>query len=679
MQTHYIQRFAPTSLYLLFQTSDTGSPNHDLNTHLEKYGRESAVRSGTRQKVFSGNISRIDLESTQLLGGRVIGRVEMDLGSADEIEQQHKILSIPYTQKRLNNADDALEFVRVIKEAVSAGVDPDPRSLQIWASWAYDEIKNRYAQVLRNNSAIAERAKTSIADSQLLDEFKASIIQDVLTELALIAMALVATTATNEDRLFDEPQVFDLLPREEKLSPAERRELFEQRYCEVMSIDDPPSPFATELKSICSKLSPAHSTGIVYDEEAQFQSHLSTVADAGQYSDDTLEKLQESHERVTEQYSEGGVVSLHMSDGEKFVVEGTLEEDVTDEYLPGDEAKTIARDLLALFCDGENPETLDHFIELSLNRIYGDPTDKSERVFRTVRSIGITQEPTRQYADGTCHPSKPVRTRTSLFEYTYTVSVHQNREERQYVREVLDILLQNMQRDFVLRSMNRSNAFRTFHNKIANASDLRTLIEVIKDAYQARLQKAINIKMFTALNTLYQCKRANFESTAMRITREEDGQLRTFMPAAPVIALAKQLKARELRTLAISIHTLPAQEQERVRKIFRQERPVEYQRIIDGLTTMIHNASQSKRLYLRFAFYVDRKTGRPNESHNMIHLLTAADTALIWQQVKESTGVDQPIGNRTHSLPQYQNGNAPAAIHPRIHSASLPPEAQIEN
>jgi hypothetical protein len=181
--------------------------------------------------------------------------------------------------------------------------------------------------------------------------------------------------------------------------------------------------------------------------------------------------------------------------------------------------------------------------------------------------------------------------------------------------------------------------------------------------------------MFTALNTLYQCKRANFESTAMRITTEEDGQLRTFMPAVPVIALAKKLKVRELRTLAINIHTLPAQEQERVRKIFRQERPVEYQRIIDGLTTMIHNASQSKRLYLRFAFYVDRKTGRPNEPHNMIHLLTAADTALIWQQVKKSTGVDQPTRNPNHSLPQNQNGNARAAIHPRIHSASLPPEA----
>ena len=39
-----------------------------------------------------------------------------------------------------------MEFVRVIKQAVSAGVAADPRSLQIWASWAYDEINNRYAK-----------------------------------------------------------------------------------------------------------------------------------------------------------------------------------------------------------------------------------------------------------------------------------------------------------------------------------------------------------------------------------------------------------------------------------------------------------------------------------------------------------------------------------------------------
>lgn len=665
MQTHFLKRFAPNSLYLLFHPTDTGNPNYDLNTHLEQFANRCINDPKNNRKFHTGNITRIDLEETQLIGDRVLGRVEIDLGSPDETEQQHKILSIPYALKKLGTLDDAIEFVRVITQAVCAGVHPDPRSFQIWTSWAYREIDNRYAKVLHTSS-----------DAETLAQYKATIIQEVLTELASLARTLTAVTATNEDRLFEEPKVVDRLPREEKLSPAARRELFEQRYEEVMLTEDPVSLFAAELRSICVKISRAHSSGIVYDEEAHFQSHLKRVADSGQYSDDQLEKLQDAHERVTEQYSEDGVVSLHMSDGEKFVVDGTLEEDVTEDYLPPD-ARPIAADLLTLFCDGEELETIDHFIELSLNRIYGDPTDKAHRVSRSATGIRIKPAPTRRYSDGTCHPSNSVRTRNWLFQYTYTVSIYRNREERQYVREVLDILLGNMQRDFILRSMNRSTAFRTFHNQIASASDLRTLIEVIKEAYQARLKKAINIKMFTALNTLYECKRANIESNPLRLTKERDGQLHTFMPAVPVMAMAKHIAVPNLRTLAIILHTLPAQEQDRVRKFFRKERPNLYQRILDGLTTRIRNASQSKKMYFRFAFYVDRKTGRPNEPHSMIHLLTSADTAAVWQQLKDSTGVDHPANNRSHSFSQNEGSNLLGI--PHIHSATLPPNAQIEN
>ena len=662
MQTQFLNRFAPNSLYLLFHPAGTGNPNYDLNTHFEKFANRFINDPKNNRKFPTGNITRIDLEETQLIGGRVLGRVEIDLGSPDEAEEQHKILSIPYALKKLGTMDDAKELVSVITEAVAAGVQPDPRSFQIWTSWAYNEIDARYAKVVRTSP-----------DTQTLAESKATIIQEVLTELAALARTLTAITASNEDRLFEEPKVFDRLPREEKLSPAERRDLFEQRYEEVMLIDRPLSLFASELRSICSKISRAHSSGIVYDEEAQFQSHLTTLADSGQYSDEQLENLQDAHERVTEQYTEDGLVSLHMSDGERFVVDGTLEEDVTEEYLPED-ARAIATDLRTLFCDGEDLETIDRFVELSLNRLYGDPTDKAERVLRTVRALRIKQAPTRKYSDGTCHPSRSVRTRNSLFQYTYTVSVYRNREDRQYVREVLDILLANMQRDFILRSMNRSHAFRTFHNQIASASDLRSLIDVIKEAYQARLRRIISIKMFTALNTLYGCKRANFESNPLRITKQRDGQLHIFMPAVPVMAMAKQVTLQTLRddllNLVTTLHTLPAQEQERVRKVFREEHPDVYERIVNGLTTRIRTASQSKKLYFRFAFYVDRKTGRPNEPHSMIHLLTTTDTAAIWQQLKKSTGLGQPRDNQSNPLPRT-NTHDLVAIHPRTHSATL--------
>ena len=114
MQTQFLNRFAPNSLYLLFHPADTGNPNYDLNTHLEKFANRSINDPKNNRKFHTGNITRIDLEETQLIGGRVLGRVEIDLGSPDEAEQQHKILSIPYALKKLGTMDDAKEFVSVI-------------------------------------------------------------------------------------------------------------------------------------------------------------------------------------------------------------------------------------------------------------------------------------------------------------------------------------------------------------------------------------------------------------------------------------------------------------------------------------------------------------------------------------------------------------------------------------
>jgi hypothetical protein len=485
--------------------------------------------------------------------------------------------------------------------------------------------------VLRNNPGIAARAATSDADAAILTEFKSTIIRDVLIALNTLAMELTAITTSNEDRLLDEPEVYENFGvREQQLTPQQKKDLFDLRYSELFQHHESGNAFTAELRAICSKLSPAHSSGLIHDEEAQFQSYLNDMADSG-LREEGLEALQESHERVTEQYSEGGVVSLHMSDSEKFVVEGTLEEDVTIDYLPY-EAREIALAIQQLFLDGvkvfsSNPDddTIDSYIETALNRLYGDPADKNARVNRTVRRVTT------------------VKTQRSLVEYTLTKSIYPNGEEREYCREILDILVEAMQRDFVLRSINRSKPFRTFYNAIENAPDLRSLIEVIQDAYQARLAKTINVKMFTTLNTLYAVKRARLESTAMRVTKEVAGRVRTFIPAVPVIELAKRIPAKELRNLAIAMHTLPSQERERISRLVRTNRSELYDAILNGLLRIVEDASQAKRMYLRFAFYQDRKTGRPNEPHNMIHLLTATDTAIVWKRLIELSGIAEPV------------------------------------
>lgn len=592
MQTQLLQRFAPNSLFLLYHPIDTGSPGHDMGQHISRHASH-----------------RIDIESTQLIGDRVIGRVEHDLGPADEAELQHRILTVPYAERQLGSNADAVEFVRVIKQAVGAGADPDPRSLQIWASYAYNEIKGR----------IASHSPTPETSA---NDFKSLVIRDVLTEIAKMAMQLTAVTATNEERLLDEPEVYEYFGSphySDELDPKARRDLFERRCEEILDHHDTTDPFTAEMRAICTKLPRAYSSGNVYDEESKFQEYLGERIEAG---DCDGAALQDSHERVTEQYDEGGVVSLHMSDGEKFVVDGTLEEDVDDSYLPQDTAH-IATEIRQLYVEGEDLETIDAFIEFRLNQIYGDPGDKENRARRTTRGV--------------------VARKDGLAEYTYSVSVYPNREVRQYVREVLDQILESTKRDFIYRNMNRSTKFRGFMEQIITATDSRSLIETIQVAYKARIDETIDVKMFTALNTTYEVKRAAIESIAPRITSETNGTVRTFIPAMPVIALAQTIRVKNLRTLAIAVNNLPIEHREYVRRLFKNERPDVYARIQNGLDDIVANASQRTLGFLRYAFFEDRKNGNSNRPEDMSHLLTGRDKAALWTKLKAATGLAEPL------------------------------------
>jgi hypothetical protein len=136
--------------------------------------------------------------------------------------------------------------VRVVKQAVSAGVEADPRSLQIWASWGYREISARHGQyMLANRGASLDE----IADA------RAEIIRQVLKEIAFLAMELTDVTSTNEDRLLDEPEASRSTssrgtthrPR----APGSLRTTLRRSSLQSRSA----GPFAAELKTICSKIS----------------------------------------------------------------------------------------------------------------------------------------------------------------------------------------------------------------------------------------------------------------------------------------------------------------------------------------------------------------------------------------------------------------------------------------
>jgi hypothetical protein len=787
LQTHLLEKYAPNSLALLYRPVDTGNPGHDMSEHISRF-----------------KTHRTDIEETQLIGGRVIGHIEHDLGPADEAELQHRILTISYAEKRLDSNPDAVEFVRVIKECAG---DTDPRSLQIWASWAYDEIKTGFDNY-------SEASGISAA------EYKARVVTEVLTKLGRMAMELTAVTATSEEQLLAEPEVYEYFGQEHCYTDGdderERQTLFDLRCRELLDKQDTTDPFTAELRSITNKISRSHASSSRRSEAEVFESYL---LDEGIKEED-LETLVEDFERVTEQYTEDGATSLHMSDGERFIVDGTLEEDIDQDYLPF-QVREIVPELRDLFTNGtkvssdkEDEYTISTFIEHQLDLIYGNRSDREARTVRTRRSIAylpselkslipeieqllsttrnrnvvrkfiqeqlqarfghsrhqVTPLKANQWqtpadkagtkrlrrvincARGDKKPSDPIdNARSTLYrmlpsiakgtltidnaglvEFEETTSVYSNAEERRYVEEVLNQIIQNMARDFILNSLNRSPRFRGFFRCLQAATDTRALIACIQAAYDARKSGKLSIKLFTALSTIYGVKRAELESIPLRRNAFEERQFaeealnlivqnmarnmarmnpqasqafrsalrtleitsdielltntvrtahesklagnlttkmfealntiyetkrallesqpfcrepqgdRLFTISTCLLNEASAIPTKQLRKLAIRIHTLPLQERERVRNSLREVRQGLYKRIKDGLAGIVNSASAKKLMYLRFAFYEDRKTGAPNEPHNMVHLLTQEDRAEVWELLKKKSRLPEP-------------------------------------
>lgn len=652
-------RYAPNSLALLYRAENTGNPAHDISEHLAKFPAH-----------------RIDLQETQLVGGRVIGRVQQALGPADDDELQHKILTIPYAEDRLGSNADAVEFVRVIKECV--GADPDPRSLQIWASHAYDQIE----RLLREYDQSSQLSR---------EDHRQTVITKVLTDLGRTAMELTAITATTEEHLLAEPEVYEFYGQEHCYTDGdddnERRNLFALRCKELLDKQDISDPFTAELHHIAAKLGPAGSFSNHQSDSSAYRTYLRD--DCNVKDEDELESIVDEFERATEQYTENGATSLHMSDGERFIVDGTIDEDVDETYLPVDLVE-IVTDIRELFIQGtplssedKDVFTIQRFIDNQLDILYGSRGDETARTFRTI-SVTVSlpanlkaglPEIERELSSGIplYAVQKSIDTRiralfdddrqvlqycqllrnmlpairrgaysidnAGLVSYQRTTSTYRNADIRRYVEEVLAQIIQNIARDFVIASQRRSPLFRKLFIAISESTDSRELKQVIRQAYDARKTHRLNIKMFTALNTLYQARCALLESSPLK---QQEGQS-TRMVALPWLRLVESIPAPQLRTLATGIHSLPLQEKERVRAFLSARRPAMYARIKTGLAEIVRTASARKLSYLRFAFFEESTTGAPNEPNNMFHLLSKNDRAEIWELLKTRSRLPMPV------------------------------------
>lgn len=573
LQNNQLQLNAPNSLHLRYIPQDTGSPGFDFNNFAEQHGNrcineydlDAATRSAWRRSgemnLYSGNASRIDVEETFIIGDGVIVRIEPDLASLDEKEAEAKIASVVYAEKVLGNNADAVEFIRCVK--LLAGEDARGLDLQIIASHYYGQAKIRP-------------------------------VGEVLKEMALLAMELTSVTASEESRLLESNET-EITILEEPMTVSDRRALSMRRAAEALGEVELTAAdlFHLEVRARSVYGQAGHTQGFYYDDDSHFQAYMRDLSETT--DDDALEAIQESYDRVSEQYDEGNVVSLHMSDGEKVVVLGTLDDDVTEDYLP-QEARRLAGDLRRAFIGGEGAQAArqlvaqlhhDRAVVTAHRRFKRQGQQALAAALASIPDVGARETFSRtplsegeiaewmDCATAMIYNRRVKRTaraaytssernrlgRPTMFDAPYTIIVNPEGETRLFVQQVLETLLGQMKADFHLRAQRSNALYRNFHRRIRTARDTALVAATIKEAYQAKEEGRLSLALFTALNTSSKLQRWSLEtervsqacSRLLREIQSATAQKRMYLrwamygenqPAHPIHALPRQEKAR---------------------------------------------------------------------------------------------------------------------------------------
>lgn len=512
-----LQTTTALSNHQIFHPTNTGSPRYDLYNHLSRLPQTA----------------RIDFEEHILAGNNLIIRIEPDLGPATEQEAEAKIASVPYAERIFGNNTNAIEFIRCVK--LIAGFDARPYNIQLIASHYYSEAKTRPAG-------------------------------EVLKEMALLALQLAAVAATEEERQFGD--ITETLIEVQNADPSlsDRRELSLARAAQVLGeTEDETSIFELECRTIARFTT--HTSGFTTDDFATYLSDQEAMVESAE----ELDALYESYEAVYEQYDEDHVVSLHMTDGERVIVAGSLDDDINEDSLPG-EARHLARELYNLYTNGfplrdrgeasgingvtltsyqrdtrtgerfEMPITvygLDTWLDAAIDAVY------HERSLRTVRNLMFVPLPSRPQRTIILEAIIPqVVTRESakrgvkilvrevrhvvrritasvgqarLHEQTSTIEVCPDASEREETRRVLEILLERLKADCHTRGLHTNVTYRDFAARIDAESDTARIAKLKKEAWEHKEQGRLSIKLFTALMTRAEVRQAALESEPLRV------------------------------------------------------------------------------------------------------------------------------------------------------------------
>jgi hypothetical protein len=460
LNINQLKTFAPQSPMLAFRPVDTGSPQQDWCKHLQNFPRY-----------------RRELEEFSVLGDVVV-RIADGLEPAPL--ERVKILSLEYAVKTLSDETDGREFVRCVKAIASP--DASSYELEQIAAFYYGEIRRR---------GVAE----------------------VLAEMGLLGMQMEAVTATIEEREIDFTESETL---EQKLTVADQRRI-EKAQKKLTPLPAKTPNFDDEMSFVVRRIGNSKITKIRGDEFADF--YLSD----GTKSIEELDADFRTYEKL-EQYDENGVLGFSMSDGQHSVVVYELNGEVDSSYLP-EHARTLAKEMNLIFVGhrigGAAAQKARHFVvaQSILQQELKEMQKGVPALFSTpmpavnkFSNLPFSNEEFNEWLAAKLDELYPHRTLRSvrrfatdkagrLFEYQATHEVNPDFEEMQYVAGVCQILWNQMQADFHLRSLRRES-YQKLHLSIRKCSDTAEVARLKKQAYDDfKEHKKLNLKEFTALNT----------------------------------------------------------------------------------------------------------------------------------------------------------------------------------
>lgn len=526
LSLNILREFAPESSPLLaYRIESTGSPMHDWARH-----------------IAANELSRRDLEETSLLGGNVVVRaIEGDEKPALE---RVKILSLVYATRFFGNADDAKEFVRCVQ------LIADPQAAQ----FELEQIASHYYRECRTRN-----------------------VAEVLKEMAFLGMEMTLVTAEIHDLEIDgtekEMGEIKLTPEDEKRVRRAQKNL-------------PPLPertpnFDAEIKAIEKQLSRVSLTKAHKDEYAAYY-----LSESGK----TLEELDEDYRKFEahEQFTEDGLLGLKMSGSSHTEVVLELDAEITAEYLP-EAVQPLAKRLQLVFVGfeigGRAAQVTRHFT--ACRKIENSDNIRAREAFRLQKPFIETAKPSVDkfsitpllraeisewldlqldaiYSREVVRNARRVSTLKTgeSVEFIVNQTVNPDFDEKQYASQILQILLEQMERDFHLSHLRRNEVYQNIYLKIRNAKDTAILANTAEIARCAREENRLSLKEYTALST---------------VAKSQFGRLGNARPSAALYALEKEIGAADSRKIgylkwamygtnqpAHPVHSLPKQEVQRV-------------------------------------------------------------------------------------------------------------------